>query len=78
MNRRTNISLQIKILADYIILIAIIGSMTATLFHEYTRMHLIKTGITEISRIRREVKKLRPAPVIQHAGCHWLYQDKRR
>ena len=55
MNRRTNISLQIRILTGYIILIAVISSMTAILLHERQRIREIETGTTEIRSVRHNI-----------------------
>lgn len=55
MNRRTNISLQIRILTGYIILIAVIASMTSILMHERERLRRIETESEEIRSVRRDI-----------------------
>lgn len=48
-------SLQIKILIGYIILMAVIGSMTAILLYERCRMQEIEMETTEIRHIRNRI-----------------------
>lgn len=48
-------SLQVKILIGYIILIAVIGSMTAILLHEQRRMQEIGEETVEIRHIRNDI-----------------------
>lgn len=55
MNRRPNISLQIRILTGYIILIAVIASMTSILLHERKRLRRIETDSEEIRSVRRDI-----------------------
>lgn len=55
MNRRINISLQIRILTGYIILIAVIASMTSILLHERDRLQKIEMESEEIRSVRRDI-----------------------
>ena len=55
MNKRTNISLQIKVLTSYIILVAVITSMTLILLHERERLRRIETESKEIRSVRRDI-----------------------
>lgn len=55
MNRRINISLQIRILTGYIILIVVIVSMTSILLHERDRLRRIKTESEKIRSVRRDI-----------------------
>ena len=47
--------LQTKILAGYLVLVAVICSMAAILVHERGRMHEIETEAGEIQEIRRDI-----------------------
>lgn len=47
--------LQHKILFGYIILIVVIGSMAATMFHERNRVHRIEEEITEIRGVNQTI-----------------------
>jgi len=51
--------LQTKIIAGYLILLAVIGSMIAILLHERKKMHDIADGTAEIREIRNEVNAIR-------------------
>lgn len=53
--RWVKISLQYKILLGYLVLMAVIGSMTAILFQEQSRMREIETETAEIRRIRKNI-----------------------
>lgn len=55
MNRRTNISLQIRILTGYIILIAVIAGMASILLHEREKLRRIETESEEIRSVRRDI-----------------------
>lgn len=59
MKKLSKISLQTKIIAGYLILLAVIGSMIAILFHEREKMLDIENGTTEIRNIRNEVNSIR-------------------
>lgn len=48
-----------KIIAGYLILLAVIGSMIAILLHERKKMHDIANGTAEIREIRNEVNAIR-------------------
>ena len=50
-----DVSLQHKILSGYFILVAVIGSMAAILWHERQRMREIEAETTEIRRVRRDI-----------------------
>ncbi len=54
-----NVSLQIKILVGYVILMAVIGSMTVILLYERQRMREIETETSEIRRVRRDINMVR-------------------
>lgn len=49
------LSLQNKILLGYLLLVAVISSMTAILLHERERMHEIEAETTEIRQIRKNI-----------------------
>ena len=49
------VSLQNKILLGYLLLVAVISSMTAILLHERKRMHEIEAETTEIRKIRKDI-----------------------
>lgn len=51
--------MQTKIIAGYLILLAVIGSMIAILLHERKKMHDIADGTAEIREIRNEVNAIR-------------------
>lgn len=51
--------MQRKIIAGYLILLAVIGSMIAILLHERKKMHDIADGTAEIREIRNEVNAIR-------------------
>lgn len=51
--------MQRKIIAGYLILLAVIGSMIAILLHERKKMHDIANGTAEIREIRNEVNAIR-------------------
>ena len=51
--------MQTKIIAGYLILLAVIGSMIAILLHERKKMHDIANGTAEIREIRNEVNAIR-------------------
>lgn len=55
MNKRTSISLQIKVLTSYIILVAVIISMTLILLHERERLRRIEAESKEIRSVRRDI-----------------------
>lgn len=55
MNRQTNISLQIRILAGYIILIVVIAGMTSILLHERDILRRIETESEKIRFVRRDI-----------------------
>jgi signal transduction histidine kinase/DNA-binding response OmpR family regulator len=55
MSKRTNISLQIKVLIGYIILVTVIASMTFILLHERKRLRRIETETEEIRSLRRDI-----------------------
>lgn len=55
MNRRINISLQIRILTGYIILIVVIVSMASILLHERDRLRRIETESEKIRSVRRDI-----------------------
>lgn len=59
MRKLSGISLQTKIIAGYLILLAVIGSMIAILLHERKKMHDIADGTAEIREIRNEVNAIR-------------------
>ena len=59
MRKLSGISLQTKIIAGYLILLAVIGSMIAILLHERKKMHDIANGTAEIREIRNEVNAIR-------------------
>lgn len=59
MRKLSGISLQRKIIAGYLILLAVIGSMIAILLHERKKMHDIADGTAEIREIRNEVNAIR-------------------
>lgn len=59
MRKLSGISLQRKIIAGYLILLAVIGSMIAILLHERKKMHDIANGTAEIREIRNEVNAIR-------------------
>ena len=59
MRKLSGISLQTKIIAGYLILLAVIGSMIAILLHERKKMHDIPNGTAEIREIRNEVNAIR-------------------
>ena len=50
--------MQTKIIAGYLILLAVIGSMIAILLHERKKMHDIANGTAEIREIRNEVNAM--------------------
>lgn len=52
MGKLINISLRVRILSGYLILIAVIGSMTAILLHEHRRMLEIERETADVHRIR--------------------------
>lgn len=52
------IPLQHKILLGYIILVAVIGSMAAILFHEHGRLRKIEAEVSEIRRVRRDISTI--------------------
>lgn len=58
MNRRINISLQIRILTGYIILIAVIASMTSILLQERDRLQKIEMESEEIRTVRRDINSV--------------------
>lgn len=49
------VSLQNKILLGYLLLVAVISSMTAILLHERKRMHEIEAETTEVRKIRKDI-----------------------
>jgi len=53
--KQTNISLQSKILANYVIMIVLIGSMTAIFLHERKKISTIKSESVEILRLQRDI-----------------------
>lgn len=55
MNKQTNISLQIRILAGYIILIVVIAGMTSILLHERDILRRIETESEKIRSVRRDI-----------------------
>ena len=59
MRKLSGISLQTKIIAGYLILLAVIGSMIAILLHERKKMHDIADGTQKIREIRNEVNAIR-------------------
>ena len=59
MRKLSGISLQTKIIAGYLILLAVIGSMIAILLHERKKMHDIANGTAEIREVRNEVNAIR-------------------
>ena len=59
MRKLSGISLQTKIIAGYLILLAVIGSMIAILLHERKKMHDIANGTAEVREIRNEVNAIR-------------------
>ena len=56
MNR--NIPLQAKILFGYMMLIAVIISMAAILFHEHARLRKIEADTYEIRQARRDISEI--------------------
>lgn len=52
------VSLQDKILLGYLILVAVIGSMTAILLHERKRMQEIEAETAKISKIRKDINTI--------------------
>lgn len=52
------IPLQHKILLGYIILVAVIGSMAAILFHEYARLREIEAEVSEIRQVRCDISTI--------------------
>lgn len=87
MKKLSKISLQTKIIAGYLILLAVIGSMIAILFHEREKMHDIENGTTEIRNIRNEVNSIRRQIIgialMGESAIGWeqkdlkVYKDKR-
>ena len=55
MGKQNGISLRIKIISGYLILLAVIGSMVAILLHERKRIKEIKTESAEIRQVRRDI-----------------------
>ena len=55
MNKQINISLKKRVLAGYIILIAVIASMTSILLHERDRLRRIETESEKIRSVRRDI-----------------------
>ena len=60
MNR--NIPLQAKILFGYMMLMAVIISMAAILFHEHARLRKIEADTYEIRQARRDISVLKTSP----------------
>ena len=56
MNR--NIPLQAKILFGYMMLMAVIISMAAILFHEHARLRKIEADTYEIRQARRDISEI--------------------
>ena len=87
MKKLSKISLQTKIIAGYLILLAVIGSMIAILFHEREKMLDIENGTTEIRNIRNEVNSIRRQIIgialMGESAIGWeqkdlkVYKDKR-
>ena len=63
MNR--NIPLQAKILFGYMMLMAVIISMAAILFHEHARLRKIEADTYEIRQARRDISE------IHRYSPHW-------
>lgn len=59
MRKLSGISLQTKIIAGYLILLGVIGSMIAILLHERKKLHDIANGTKEIREVRNEVNAIR-------------------
>lgn len=53
-----SVSLQAKILLGYLVLMAVIISMAAILFHERTRLRELEDGIVEIRQVRSELSEI--------------------
>ena len=49
--------LQFKILAGYVIMMAVIGSMAAILVHERKRIREIEAGTETIRQVRRDISE---------------------
>ena len=52
------ISLHHEILFGYLVLMAVIISMAAILFHERARLRELETGIVEIRQVRSELSEI--------------------
>ena len=72
MNR--NIPLQAKILFGYMMLMAVIISMAAILFHEHARLRKIEADTYEIRQARRDISVDTP----QHHGTRLIGRERHR
>ena len=53
-----SVPLQVKIFSGYLMLMAVIGSMAAILFHERARLRELEAGIVEIRQVRCELSEI--------------------
>lgn len=53
-----SVPLQAKIISGYLVLMAVIVSMAAILFHERARLREVETGIVEIKQVRSELSEI--------------------
>ena len=62
-----SVSLQAKILFGYLVLMAVIISMAAILFHERARLRELEADIVEIRQVRGELSEIhRNITVLPH------------